>query len=63
MLNHGCSKVARSKNIGRLLREGKPIKQAVAIASKVQREHCSCRTSRGPRGGRKMTCTKKRRRA
>jgi len=55
-LSKGCTLKSRSKNIARLIREGKPRAQAAAIAYSVQRKHCRCSDNR--RGG--MTCRSKR---
>lgn len=55
-LSKGCTPKSRSKNIARLIREGKPRAQAAAIAYSVQRKHCHCSA---PRPG-TMTCRPKR---
>jgi hypothetical protein len=55
-LSKGCTPRSRSKNIARLIREGKPRAQAAAIAYSVQRQHCACRIT--PRGT--TTCRSKR---
>jgi len=55
-LSKGCTPRSRSKNIARLIREGKPSAQAAAIAYSVQRRHCHCSETR--RGT--MTCRPKR---
>jgi len=45
-LSGGCSDKARSKNIARLIREGYPASQAVAIAYSTQRK-AGCKVKRG----------------
>ncbi len=39
-LNKGCSRKAFQENVRLLLEEGKPERQAVAIAYRVQQKHC-----------------------
>ena len=42
-LKQGCSKKTIAQNIRELVRSGRPIKQAVAIAfNTARRSHCEC---------------------
>lgn len=61
-LSKSCTPKALRSNIAKMVSEGYPRNQAVAIAASTQRKHCSCRTARGPRGGRVLRCKPKRRR-
>lgn len=61
-LPKGCSRKTFSKIVAKMVREGRPARQAVAIAASTQRKNCKCRTSIGPRGGRVLKCKPRRKR-
>jgi hypothetical protein len=58
----GCTARARSKNVALFRREGKGVPQAAAMAFSIQRKNCKCRSARGPRGGKTISCRPKRKR-